>query len=228
MIAVPVVAKAADEALEQVEEANRKADVIELRLDYLNKTGDDELKRLIKACRKKVIATARPKKEGGLFRGSEERRIALLLKAAKFGADFIDIEAGTQHKLLAKAMRNRGSARVILSYHNFKETPSFEKLRGIFEKMSGKKGVYAVKIVCTAKKSSDNEVCFRLIKYARSKGKRIICFCMGPLGKHSRILSVLLGAYLTFASLKTGLESAAGQIEVDELRGIYNGLSVMF
>jgi len=228
MIAVPITAKKIEDAFEEIEEANKKADAIELRLDYLDKVNENELKKLIEACDKKVIVTARPKREGGFFKGTEIKRISLLINAAKIGADFVDIEASTNSKLITKLIKNRKTARIILSYHNFKETPHFDELKKVFDKLAKKKGVSVVKIVTYARTMLDNEMCFMLIKHAKSQGKRIICFSMGIFGRDSRTLSVFFGAYMTFASLEKGKESADGQMTVDEMKRTYNGLSVMF
>jgi 3-dehydroquinate dehydratase len=48
-----------------------------------------------------------------------------------------------------------------------------------------------------------------------------VSFAMGPSGITSRILSPLLGGYLTYASLGEGKESAPGQVTVSELTKIY-------
>ena len=49
----------------------------------------------------------------------------------------------------------------------------------------------------------------------------VISFCMGELGIISRILYKRFGSYLTFASLRTGKESAPGQINIHELLNTY-------
>jgi len=53
---------------------------------------------------------------------------------------------------------------------------------------------------------------------AHKVGIKIIALCMGPMGRLSRVASPLLGAYLTFASLEQGQESADGQIPVMYMR----------
>lgn len=229
MIAVPAIGKTEEEMLAQVEEANRKkADFIELRLDYLQNLDEKTIKRLVKACKAKVIATIRQRSEKGFFNGTETKRIALLIKAAHSGADFVDVEYGTDKKSLSRIRKGKKTARIILSYHNFEETPPIEWLKKLFDEMAKINGVSAIKVVCYAKKYDDNKTCLELVKYAKGRGKRIICFCMGALGRDSRILSVILGGYFTFGCLHKGLESAQGQISIDDLRKIYNGFSVMF
>jgi len=69
---------------------------------------------------------------------------------------------------------------------------------------------------------------FELLRYAKRKGIKLIAFCMGRLGRDSRILSMPLGSFITFASLEEGKESADGQIPIVELKKIYSGLRVMF
>ncbi len=57
----------------------------------------------------------------------------------------------------------------------------------------------------------------RLLHIARKTGLEIISFCMGPEGQISRVMSLLLGAYMSFASLDKGEESAPGQLTVEEM-----------
>ena len=44
------------------------------------------------------------------------------------------------------------------------------------------------------------------------------------LGVISRVLSPVYGAAFTFASVERGAESAAGQLTLDEIRGIYRSM----
>ena len=51
------------------------ADLIELRLDYVENLNSDELEKIIKKSQKPILITCRKNDEGGLFNGSEEKRI---------------------------------------------------------------------------------------------------------------------------------------------------------
>jgi 3-dehydroquinate dehydratase type I len=79
-------------------------------------------------------------------------------------------------------------------------------------------GAHIVKIVTRANIWEDNFRVLSLIPSAHNLGLEIIAFCMGPIGKISRILSHLMGGYLSFASLEQGKESAAGQIPIREMK----------
>ena len=85
-------------------------------------------------------------------------------------------------------------------------------------------GAEVVKMVTLAKTPLDNLRTLALIPEARKGGVKLITFCMGPLGRLSRVASVLLGGYLTFAALEPGEASAAGQIPIREMKKMLQGL----
>jgi len=76
------------------------------------------------------------------------------------------------------------------------------------------------KIVTTAKQVEDNLTTLNFMSTASSKTK-LVCFCMGELGKISRLLSPLFGGFFTFASLERGSETASGQITIQEMKASY-------
>jgi 3-dehydroquinate dehydratase type I len=149
-------------------------------------------------------------------------RLETLMQAAREEFDYIDVELKTKNVRMTIRQMQRHGAKVIVSYHNEKLTPMEEALDSILvnEKQAG---ADVCKIVGTARSYSDNLRCLRFVdKYAR-RG-RLVCFCMGRLGISSRILSPIFGGYFTFASFRTGQETAAGQIPIGELRTLYKGL----
>ena len=216
-ICVPIAAGNVKDCLVDIREANGKADLIELRLDFLERLSEADLKRLLKACKKPVIVTNRKRAEGGKFEGDETKRVAVLEKAARLGADFVAIEFHSEKKLLEKILKAKGKAKVILSYHSFSGTPALEELARLLERMSALRPAI-VKIVTTANSEEDNKTILALVQVAKSKGVKIVAFCMGPLGVISRISSPHLGAEFSFASLRRGKESAPGQLSVEEMR----------
>ena len=94
----------------------------------------------------------------------------------------------------------------------------------MLEKMAAT-GADIVKIVTRARAMEDNLRVLNMIPMARRLGIQIITFCMGPMGRISRIASPLLGGYLAFASLAEGEESAEGQMPLIEMKKILNLVS---
>jgi 3-dehydroquinate dehydratase I len=127
-----------------------------------------------------------------------------------------------EHKLLM--VQTKGHCKIVMSAHLLNGTPSRENLDRVFRKMAAT-GADVVKIVTWAREWEDNFRVLELIPRARAVGTKIIAFCMGPLGRISRILCPLMGGHMTFAALDSGEESASGQISVGHMKMIWELVS---
>lgn len=217
MLAAVIAEEKFEDAVNSLRKA-KDADLIELRLDYIKNLDDKKLKILIKKCMKPAIATARKKGEGGLFIGNEAKRIEILKNSIKFGADYIDIESSSNKGSIKNLIQNKKNAKVIVSYHNFKETPDNVK-----DPYSNIKNLEPdlIKIVTRANSVVDNFKIFDLLKTANKEKKNIVAFCMGPFGQFSRILSLIFGSEITYAFVDKGKGSASGQLALNELASCY-------
>src|SRR3989338_1419847 len=210
MICIPITAKNMDSALADIKKANNIADIIELRIDYIK--NNLNLKKLIEKAEKPLIVTNRNKFNNGKFEGSEEKRIGLLKKAIELNVDYVDIEIDADCN---EIITNKKNSKIIISYHNFNETP--ENIGEIYDNLKST-NADIIKITTKANKLSDN---LKIIELVKNSKKPIIAMCMGPLGEISRILAPLYGSFLTFASLEKGKESAPGQIPAEILKHVY-------
>jgi len=215
MICIPIVGPTQNKSLEDIAMAEPLADFLELRLDLMK---DYDLGALLQAATKPCIVTNRTKREGGQFAGTEEERVNILKKAMDAGAEYVDIETSTPKELLKPFLESDHKSKIILSYHNFTDTP--EELEHLYKIMC-EMPADVIKIVTYARDITNNLAVFKLIYRAKKDDKKIIALCMGERGEISRILSPLLGGFLTFGSLETGKESAPGQITAVKLRDIY-------
>ncbi len=207
MICIPITAKTNDEAINDLREASRFADIVELRIDYIK---EPDLNALLKSKTKPVIVTNRSLRQGGLFEGDEIDRMDLLKKAINLKAEFVDVEYDCLGKIADK-----GVSKIIASYHDFSKTP--DDLPGIHASIV-KSGADIVKIVTFATDIRDN---FKMFELLKATGFPTIAFCMGELGQISRILTTKFGGRLTFASLGKGKESAPGQLTIDDCKNVY-------
>jgi 3-dehydroquinate dehydratase type I len=213
-----IPAPTVDQALDLIKKAEqRDANLVELRFDYLDDlslTGE-----IISATRLAKIATLRPVSKGGRFRGKEHDRIRCLFEAAKSGCEFIDIELGTKNTPeIIRNIKNLG-AKTIISYHDFHSTPNLRKLNMILGRQIKTKADL-FKIVTTAKRLRDNLTILDFVAKAIERGE-VVSFAMGELGTVSRILSPIYGSSFTFGAVERGIESAAGQLTLEEMRNIY-------
>ncbi|MCW3977449.1 MAG: type I 3-dehydroquinate dehydratase [Candidatus Bathyarchaeota archaeon] len=217
-ICVSVPPQTVTEALDLIEKAeNLHADFIEVRLDSLKK--HDQLADIAHCSDTPLIATNRSKKFQGKFLGGETERKKILIDAARNGFEYVDIELSTPKlKNIVNNLCEIG-IRPIVSFHDFNETPSSMQLNKILKnEIAG--GADVCKIVTTARSIEDNLIVLDFVSKACDNA-RIICFAMGELGKPSRLLSPVFGAFFTIASLESGRKTAQGQLTIQEMRSAY-------
>jgi 3-dehydroquinate dehydratase type I len=217
---VPVVAETVKAARRQYLRAARKGCWTEVRLDYLKRP---DLKQLFRTRPGPVIATNRLATEGGRWKGTEEERRRLLEEALELGVNFLDVELATDATWRQELYRRRGDTGLILSWHDFSGTPDLFRLEAIMAEMLAE-DAQILKVVTWARKPEDNLLVLSLISPARALGREIIAFCLGPLGKWSRIAAPSLGSYLTYAPFSRRGASAPGQLTVNEMKRLWRAL----
>lgn len=187
------------------------ADLCELRIDHL---PDPDLERLLGSKPLPVLVTVRSKAEGGVFAGDEAGRFRLLEDACRFGADYIDVEHRTFRDF------DRGRAKLVLSLHDFAGVP--DDLEALAAQMAGRKPAI-VKIACQARGTAD---LIRLLKLQTAATVPTAVIAMGDYGELLRILYRRYGGVLTFGSLQAGVETAPGQLTVEDLVRFYRAGTV--
>lgn len=193
-----------DEAREEIRLANGLAECIEFRIDLMEKQDLEHLSKLKSAAKLPVIFTIRNRAHGGAFKGNEREREEKFLELMTLEPDYVDLEWDAPFNLEGK---------VIISYHNFEETP--EDLEAILEKMRSKRGVI-YKLATYANSSIDSLKMLTLVQ----KEKDVAGMCMGEKGAITRILGPIVDSPLTYSHL--GKETAPGQVNCHELQSLYN------
>jgi 3-dehydroquinate dehydratase/shikimate dehydrogenase len=216
-----------EETIEAARAALRRAasiaDIAELRLDYLRDFDFNDLNHLALLLKDKplpIIITCRAYNEGGQRHVEEEARLKLLVEGAKAGAEYCDIEAASFE---AASRLSPDPSRLIVSHHNFAETPS--DLEEIYERLCALPAAIH-KIATRANRIADSLRVLRLIDRARNEGRQLIAVAMGEAGLMTRVIGPSRGSFLTFGSLTHGRESAPGQATCEELRDVYRVRSI--
>ena len=222
MLCIPVIANDTEGAVSKISEAEKYADICEIRLDLMESYKLDEI---IDAAEKPVIVTYRSEREGGMGVADPYAVADLLITAAQKNAEYIDVELTMPDEWRDKVIRNKGNSQIIISTHIMDNTPSGDDLNILLEKSIRAKADI-VKIVTMAINPDDNLRMLDLVSRAHKRDIKIIAFCMGAEGRMSRVFSLLMGGYLTFTSLETGEESAPGQIPVNEMKRLLEYFAV--
>ncbi len=200
-----------------IRKAGTLSDLFELRMDLVGEGWQEIVPHL----HKPWIATMRDVSHGGKFTGSEKERISRLMRAVELGADMVDIELDCPS--LEQTVKSiKSSAACLVSYHNWDGTPPLEELSAIVRRQIAA-GANVCKVVTMAENIRDSLAVLELP--GLFPGTDIIAFSMGPAGTLSRVLSPLMGGYLTYASLDDNAGSAPGQLSVSVLHGIYRKIS---
>ncbi|HEY8562089.1 MAG TPA: shikimate dehydrogenase [Pyrinomonadaceae bacterium] len=249
-ICVSVCAETADELIEQIKHAEDLADIIEIRFDCLDKSElsifDDkkryEFYKKLPATKKSYLTTFRPKEQGGSREITREERDHFWNSG--YETEWADCEEDIIEDSFYWLWKER-----ICSYHDFDGVP--DDLIEIYERLKAtnadvvKIAVRAYDITDTislwkllerwksereslkAKKLKEIEELNRKLSALKNTVSppdtflRIIPIAMGESGKWTRILGLAHGAFMTYASLDSGSETAPGQVSARDLREVY-------
>ena len=183
-------------------------ELVELRIDNLRR--DPDLKRILAQRPTPMVFTIRRGADGGLWRGSEEKRQQLLREAIALGVDYVDLEMDTAAKI-----RRYGKTKRIVSYHNFKSTPT--ELRDIAEQCD-EMDADIVKVATLAKSVAEAS---RVLELANQAAVPTIPIAMGDVGVFTRILGRKFGAPFTYAGFNPERTFAPGMPFFEDLNRDY-------
>lgn len=219
-ICVPVTGQNLDDFLENLNKIEKVCDFVELRVDYIENLKLEDVEVIAREVKMESIFTCRKKEEGGKFEGSEKERLKIIEKAMYKNFDHVDIELSSVDQINLSEKDNQ--TKIICSHHDFNKTPAYEYLEEIVNHMK-EKGADVFKISTMSYNEEDNKNLMKLL-LNKDKSEEMIVVGMGRVGKITRILSPLLGGYLTYANVDGGV-IAPGQINIRELESIYRVLN---
>lgn len=193
-------------------------DVVEIRLDAMKQPG---VKECITTILRPVLVTNRPTWEGGLYAGNEQHRIDQLCQALQAGAQYVDVELRTDMDLKTQVLKEarRYGAKVIISSHDFQGTPPFANLLQTLRQMIAS-GADIGKIVTTATNAEAAVRILALQQEAMASSFPLSAFAMGTSGKISRLATLYLGGFMTYAAISADQATAPGQLSVHDLHAL--------
>lgn len=223
-LTVPIAAKDVRQAGRQIKDAVAAgAEMLELRVDYLEKLNVGLVDKLISMAKGRVpvIVTFRDRKQGGVINYPLKLRIEVLVAAIKGGVDFVDLEYDNfvipeVRRKIKQALSENRKAGLILSAHNFKA--KFADIKRLYGEIKKACPSAIPKLVYTANHINDCFEAFDLL--CSTKGQRIV-FCMGQAGLISRIIAKKLGSMVTFASIDAETATAPGQLTIEQFKKLY-------
>ena len=191
-----------------------KVDMAEIRLDLTE--YDDEAIDMVFSQDTTLVATCRPDNM------TEKDQYFKLRRAIEAGAKYVDIEleASKEQREAIIKVAKENSCRVIVSYHNFDETPGMRELFNIADECYHK-GADVAKLATRVNFFEDNAKLVSLY----SINKPMVSVGMGEAGKVSRIMAPLMGAEFTFAAEDDGQQTAPGQITYSKMKKLVDTIN---
>lgn len=226
-ICLPLVSSGIEDLLREAEElVERKPDILEWRVDAFSQYGDTKrciegligLRKIIGEM--PLIFTCRSDREGGLQKLSQHERQQLVINAMATGlVDIVDVELENDDHFLDAIIKEskRTGVTLILSHHNFTETPPESAICEVLNRAQ-EKGADIAKIAVMPNCYADVLTLLSATNISRIGNIRVpmITISMGQEGGISRLAGGLFGSDVTFAA---GRESSApGQHAIDDLR----------
>jgi len=215
LICVSVAARNAKSVSMAVKPILNMIDVIEVRLDAMIVP---QVKECCQMLSKPILFTHRPDWEGGEYSGPEKERIIPLFDAIKEQAAYIDFELNGDTRFrnqLLDAM-SASNTKMIISSHDFQETPSKDRLRDILQEQIDS-GAHIGKIVTVANDPMDVLRVLDLLEIAATEDFPLCAFCMGEVGRISRLANLFFGGFMTYAALNDEQATAPGQLSLEKL-----------
>ncbi|HEY0429955.1 MAG TPA: shikimate dehydrogenase [Pyrinomonadaceae bacterium] len=214
-ICVSVYAETAGEFIENIKRAEKSGDVVELRFDFL---AESELENALeKTCdlksSKNLLLTFRPEEQGGKRVLTKDERERFWCSGYDFCTNWADAEID-----MVETVSHWLFEKIICSYHDFSSTP--ENLSEIYKNLKAT-NADVLKIAVQAGDITDSLAVWKLLEKAKSEDTQIIPIAMGEAGKWTRILGLAHGAFMTYAALDAGRETASGQLTAKELSETY-------
>lgn len=193
------------------------ADIIEWRADYLPKEAILQVAPAIfeKFAGRELVFTLRTRSEGGEIDLSPEEYIHLIKEVAQFyQPDYIDFEYYSYKDVFEEML---DFPNLVLSYHNFQETP--ENMMEILSELT----ILNPKLVKVAVMAHTEQDVLDLMNYTRgfktlNPEQEYVTISMAKVGKVSRITADVTGSSWSFASLDE--VSAPGQISLASMKKI--------
>ncbi|HET3311979.1 TPA: type I 3-dehydroquinate dehydratase [Streptococcus pneumoniae] len=193
------------------------ADIIEWRADYLPKEAILQVAPAIfeKFAGRELVFTLRTRSEGGEIDLSPEEYIHLIKEVAQFyQPDYIDFEYYSYKDVFEEML---DFPNLVLSYHNFQETP--ENMMEILSELT----ILNPKLVKVAVMAHTEQDVLDLMNYTRgfktlNPEQEYVTISMGKVGNVSRITADVTGSSWSFASLDE--VSAPGQISLASMKKI--------
>lgn len=227
-VCVPLVGKSHEALQHEMNQLKRTTvDIFEWRVDHFENISDVNMvvriaEEIQRETKRPLLFTRRSEAEGGQRIPIDEAQVvklyeALITSGSVHGVD-IELRQAEKDIFHLSKQANQQGIDVVLSYHNFTETPSEQVLEEKFN-AAVERGADVAKVAVMPQSLADVLTLLRVTeKMSRNIPIPLISMAMGENGMVSRLAGGVFGSALTFAS---GIQtSAPGQLPVADVEQV--------
>jgi 3-dehydroquinate dehydratase-1 len=206
---LPIIAKSKNEIIVAIEANTTQYDYFEVWIDYICDFDIIFFQQLLSQYDNKlIIVTRRQNLES--IRCSINTRYEIIALTSESKA-LLDLDLNHQidelHYISNTSIHSR---RLLLSYHDYTSTPSYDELTKIIKRMDAfDPAIYKIATHCNTKQ--DPLHLLETLLELQKQNKKAIIVGMGQIGRITRIYGALWGNVFNFAPLKNDQASAPGQ-----------------
>lgn len=217
---LPIIKNTKEEVLITIRE-NSDYDFFEVWLSYIEDFDTDFVWKISEEFNGKIIFLFR--KQNLEKSDLEEDLKEKIIKLLENSDNFLDLDIHDQKEELEFVKQNKSGNKLIVSYHNYKETPSLEELEKISEQMKDYKSeIHKVATFCKDKEDSIKLI--TLLLKLKEEGLKYIVLGMGKEGVVTRVFGAIFGNEMNFAPKSLDEKSAEGQLTRNQLENVLKEL----
>lgn len=222
---LPIIKNSKEEVLQEILHNLDRYDFFEVWLDYIEDLDEDFIKTITHKFKGKLILLLRRQNlETGKLSSDLKNKIIKLLEDSK---SILDLDIVDQKDELEFLTKSNSKVKRIVSYHNYKETPSLENLEDIIEEMENfNPDIFKIATFCKNEEDSLKLLNLLLIlkkqneQVLSNQNKKFIILGMGGKGLITRIFGAVWGNEFNFAPVDLKERSAEGQLTKRQLESI--------
>lgn len=217
---LPIIKQNKTEIFEIIEKNISEYQYFEVWLDYVEESDEAFITKLTNLLGEKLIVLFRRQNMEPMITDLEHRfNIIALLSNTN---TFLDLDI-TQQEELEHIERNNMTVNLIVSYHNYENTPDDGELKNTVQDMEyHKPAIYKIATMCQNK--NDALRLLQLQQELKTQNKRHIVLGMGEFGTITRVFGTLWGNEMIFAPKNAEEASAPGQLTKSQLDTVFRVL----
>ena len=208
---VVVIGESVDIFLNNLQKAQELCNFVELRVDYIKNLSKQDIDIIAQNTYVESIFTNRLKNDGGMSDMTETQSLEMLQYAMSLGKfSFFDIDV-SKAKKFNDILKSQYSCKIILSYHNFQTSLSYNEIIAILKQMDE----FKPNVKKIASIVNDNDELYSMINIVKEYHENIALI---PMSQHKEFRNIMeiLGNWTNFYSLNGNNCSAVGQNCIDK------------